>query len=259
MLNQLKEAHRHLQVAQPLILNLTNTVTRDLMANCLLALGAVPLMCDSPDEIRELAHMAAGININIGTLNEDFLKVVATALPAPCPVILDPVGCGASLLRTQTARKLLSHVNMVRGNASEMMALSGQDTKAKGVESLHTSHGAVEAAQTLCAQNSLTCIISGQTDYVISSTQGRRSFYFGSPLMAKVTGMGCSLTAVIIAFHNIEKDPFTAACLATAFVGLAGSQAAKPAKGPGSFRTRFIDALYAPDWTLMEETLSHGA
>ena len=257
MLDQLKHALEKIRTEKPLILNLTNTVTRDLMANGLLALGAGPLMCDSPEEVVELTHLAQALNINIGTLNVDFMAVVERALPAPCPVILDPVGCGASRLRTTYARQLLPFATLVRGNGSEIMALTDLQTRTMGVESLHPSVDALAHAQALYEAHGLTCVISGATDYVVGNGP-MQSFSFGSPLMAAITGMGCTLTALIAAFHAVEKEPFTAACLATAYVGLAGSQAARVACAPGAFRSAFIDRLYAPDWTFIEEAIENA-
>ena len=263
LFRQLKKTVAKIKSDKPLILNLTNTVTQDLMANSLLALGCAPIMSNSAGEVMELAKASGAININIGTLNENFMQVATAALAATCPVVLDPVGCGATRLRTESAKILAPHAAIIRGNASEIMAMSG-DAFTKGVESLHASETSIASAQQLSKTYGNVCVISGEVDYVIggqtpSLTTDARPLCYGSPLMARVTGMGCTLTALIAAFHAVEKDAFTAAYLATAFMGLIGSQAARQALAPGSFRIAFIDGLYAPDWTFIEKELSHAS
>ncbi len=260
---QLKKTVEKIRNDKPLILNLTNSVTQDLMANSLLALGCAPIMSNSADEVMELAKVSGAININIGTLNENFMHIATAALTANCPMVLDPVGCGATRLRTESAKILAPHAAIIRGNASEIMAMIG-NAFTKGVESLHASETSVASAQQLSKTYGNVCVISGEVDYVIggqtpSLATDARPLSYGSPLMARVTGMGCTLTAVIAAFHAVEEDAYTAAYLATAFMGLIGSQAARQVFGPGSFRVAFIDGLYAPDWTFIEEELSHAS
>lgn len=237
-----------LEQTKPLILCLTNYVTMDFMANCLLAVGAAPLMSCCDDELEELIQMSHAVMLNIGTLNEPFIqrchKAAAIAKNLNKPIVLDPVGAGASLIRTQTARALMKNATLIRGNASEITALLEDNTKTKGVESSLPTEQAKASAIELARQLTCTVIVSGPADFV-SNGQRASNLHVGSPLMPLVTGMGCALTAVIAAFHAVIEDPFEAAVQATAYFGLCGNAAHEETDYPGTFRTLFIDQLYA--------------
>ena len=255
MFEKIQKCLQQIRHTKPLILNVTNYVTMDFMANSLLALGAAPVMSEDRDELEELGTLASSININIGTLTPQFLERAKTLVMLQSkPIVLDPVGAGATKIRTKAARELLPYVRIVRGNGSEIMALSTNDGKTLGVESTHGAHQALSAAQTLSKQHDLVVAISGATDIIVNSTQ-TKSLGFGSLLMQYVTGMGCTLTAVIAAFQAVEADSFQAALLGTTYFGLCGEQAALKTNAPGSFKTAFIDSLYAPDFELMREKL----
>lgn len=247
MHNLIRAAKAEIRANKPIILCLTNMVTMDFMANSLLALGAAPIMSCDDRELEELITLSAAVNLNIGTLDTTFIlrcqKAAEIARFLQKPVILDPVGAGASLIRTQSARELMECADIIRGNASEIMALLDMDIPTAGVESMHTTPVARDSADVLALKLKNTVVVSGEEDYVSNGLQ-RESLYFGSPLMPFVTGMGCTLTAVIAAFRAILPDSFEAARLATAYFGLCGQVAEQTAKTPGSFRTAFIDALY---------------
>lgn len=232
---------------KPVILNITNYVTMDLMANGLLALGAAPLMSACDEELEALVQISHAVNLNIGTLDEAFIKrceqVAKLAQHYHKPAIFDPVGAGASPIRTKTAKALLPYVDIIRGNSSEIMSLIDQDIRTLGVESAHTSMQAKAAACTLAKKYQITVVVSGQIDYVTDGAQ-EIMLNHGSAVMPLVTGMGCLLTAVIAAFRAVNPDSFQAASMATAYYGLCGSAAEKKAGRPGTFRSAFIDALY---------------
>jgi hydroxyethylthiazole kinase len=235
---------------KPLILNLTNYVTMDFIANGLLSLGASPVMSSGRAEIEDLLQFTKALVINPGTLDDDFIQLCAhacaTANKLNVPIILDPVGVGATLYRTNTSLRWLTEyqIAIVRGNASEVMALAGAAGLTKGVDSTMESTQAINSAANLAQNYGVTVAISGKTDFIVNKDQVTQ-FDHGSPLMPMVVGTGCLLSAVVGAFHAVEKDPFTAAAAAILFYSLCGEKAAENISGPGSFKTAFIDALHA--------------
>ena len=248
MIKQISEALAKLIKAKPLVLNLTNSVTQDFMANSLLAIGAAPIMTESNEELEELIKIASSVNINIGTLSKKFIerceKAIFLAKQYKKPIVFDPVGSGASLIRTKTANNFIRHVDIVRGNASEIISLQENAIgKTFGVESTNSIVEAKNIAIELSKKYNITVIVSGPTDFI---TDGEREseILFGSPLMSRITGMGCTLTAVIAAFRGVLDDSFESAKFAVGYFGLCGELAAKQAATPGTFRTNFIDALY---------------
>ena len=251
MIEQIKSSLLLLREKKPLVLCLTNYVTMDLMANSLLAIGAAPLMCESIDEIEELVNISHALYINIGTLNQVFMEramlaaQIANSLNKP--VILDPVGSGASTLRTSAALQLLPFANIVRGNASEIISLSGTSGSTKGVESMHPVEKAMSIASSLAKSLKKIIVITGPEDYVTDGSQSQ-ALPFGSSLMPLITGMGCTLTAVISAFASINSNYFQAATYATAYFGLCGQLAQQHSQVPGFFRQEFINNLFHPDW-----------
>lgn len=246
---------------KPLILNLTNSVTQDFMANVLLALGAAPIMSASINEVSELVSISGAININIGTLTHEFINLASHAAAEAnarnkC-VILDPVGAGASKLRTATAIDLARNADIIRGNPSEIMSLIQTGILTKGVESSYHSQDAIESAKLLALGNKKVIAISGRTDYIVSADTLEEVSY-GDELMTRVTGMGCSLGAVIAAFAAVEENYFLATCVAITFYTLVAMSARLRADKPAKFKIEFIDGLFAPDWKFIQDTLSKG-
>lgn len=247
MLDLLQTALTTLRAKNPLVLNLTNVVTMDFMANAQLAVGASPLMSVADEELEELIQIASAININIGTLNPEFitrcLKAAKLAQKYRKPIVLDPVGAGASKIRTEAALQLLPFCTVLRGNASEILALANISHQTKGVDSAHTTKDAKDAAKMLAKQYSLVVVVSGAIDYL---TEGQKDIelHTGSALMPRVVGMGCTLTAVIAAFAGSLTSAFDAATAATLYFGLCGTLAEKEANAPASFQQAFIDQLY---------------
>ena len=231
---------------KPLVVNITNYVVMNNTANALLAIGASPIMAHSRQEMAEMMHIAGSLVINIGTLDSKWIKrmlfAVEQANANNKPIVLDPVGCGASVLRTQTARTLAANANnlIIRGNASEIIALAGEASQTKGVDALDSSDTALAAAQALVAQYHANVVISGEVDYVVTASQ-TISLSNGHHMMPYVTGMGCSLTALTGAFAAIGE---TSGLAATAIYAIAGEIAAEKSAGPASLQLNIIDVLY---------------
>ncbi|MFB2836901.1 hydroxyethylthiazole kinase [Floridanema evergladense] len=233
----------------PLIHNITNYVVMNNTANALLALGASPVMAHALNEVEEMVNLAAALVINIGTLNDDWIAAMETAMlfakQQKKPIIFDPVGAGATNYRTETTRKLLNIATptVIRGNASEIAAISNQNITTKGVDSTQDSQTVVRVAQTLANLYQCTIVISGAVDFIVSK---ERIFQIknGHPLMTKVTGMGCTATALTGAFLAVNSDATIAATHAIAVMGIAGEIAAEKSAGPGTLQLNFLDALY---------------
>ncbi|KTC87269.1 hydroxyethylthiazole kinase [Legionella drozanskii] len=259
LIKELEASLTNLRQIKPLVLCLTNFVTMDLMANSLLALGAAPLMSQSREELAELVSISQAVYLNIGTLDQRFCERAEQAAEmASCqkkPVILDPVGAGASRLRTEAAKNFLPFADIIRGNASEILALVGDVSETKGVEASRSVNQAAAAAQTLASSMQKVVVVSGPIDLITDGAE-KMSLPFGSPLMPLVTGMGCTLTAVIAAFAATGLNFYQAAVHGTAYFGLCGQSVHQQAQGPGHFRQLFIDNLYNPDWVLFNEELS---
>ena len=238
---------------QPLVHNITNFVVMNNSANALLALGASPAMVHSCDEVEDFVAISQALVVNIGTLFSEQIaacKLAAMrAKVAGVPWILDPVGAGATPYRRAAAGALAKlNPSVIRGNGSEILTLAEQarSGQGRGVDSLHGSEAAVEAARILAVETGAAVAVTGAVDYV---TNGARlvEIHNGHPLMARVTGLGCSATAIIGAFLAVERDAFVATVAGLTLFGVAGEIAAEWAAGPGSLQVALLDALYALD------------
>lgn len=244
---------------KPLVHNITNYVVMNFTANVLLAAGASPVMAHAENEVEEMVSFAKALVLNIGTLDDawiaSMLKAGRKASALGVPIILDPVGAGATKLRTDTAKRILAEtkVTLVRGNASEILALGGVAAKTKGVDAADSVDAAAVRAGSLARELGVPVAITGPVDFI---TDGKRIVRVanGHPLMGCVTGTGCGATAIIGAFAGVDADPVSAAATALAYYGLAGEYAADGAAGPGSFAVRFLDALHS----LTSEEVLHG-
>ena len=245
----------------PLVHNITNYVVMNYTANALLAAGASPVMAHAIDEVADMAGIAGSLVLNIGTLEEawiaSMIKAGQTATAKGTSVILDPVGVGATALRTGAAKDILSkvRVTVVRGNASEILALGDQAAATKGVDSTHGVESAVETARTMADQLGCIVAITGPEDMV---TDGQRAFKVrnGHAMMGQVTGTGCTATAIMGAFLAVDSnDPLAASAAALAYWGLCGEVAAQTANAPGSYMIALLDALY----TITSEQLNDEA
>ncbi len=241
---------RAIRETKPLIHNITNFVVMNYTANALLACGASPVMAHAENEVEDMVAFAGALVLNIGTLTDSWiasmLKAGRKASSLGTPIVLDPVGSGATPLRTEAAKAILAQtkVGVVRGNASEILSLAGRDSQTKGVDSSHSVEDAAQAAGQLARELGVTLAITGPTDLV---TDGRQALLIegGHALMPYVTGTGCTASALVGAFHAVDPDPVSAAATALAVFGLAGKMAGQKADGPGSFQIHLLDALYA--------------
>jgi len=233
----------------PLVHNITNYVVMNTTANALLSIGASPVMAHAIEEVEEMAGMARALVINIGTLSaawiESMIRAGRKAAEKGTPIVLDPVGAGATHLRTSTARRLLHEAppSIIRGNASEIRALFYAEGGTKGVDSTHASEEALEAARVLAEHCRCVVSVSGETDLIVSSRSVIR-VRNGHAMMPRVTGLGCTASALSGAFAAVNPDPLRAAAHAMAVMGIAGEIAVEGAGGPGSLQLRFLDALY---------------
>ena len=247
---------------KPLVHNITNYVVMNYTANALLACGASPVMAHAVEEVEEMVSFAGALVINIGTLSPPWIEAMfragnkANALRVP--VILDPVGSGATSLRTNTAKRLIEElsISVIRGNASEILSLgeSKSESRTKGVDSVHTVDQATETALALAAELGTTLAITGAVDLI---TDGGRVLRVanGHEMMGSITGSGCTATALIGAFLAVDSDPMSAAATGLSYFGLAGEKAAENSSGPGSFQMALLDSLYR----MTEGDLTAGA
>jgi len=234
---------------RPLIHHITNYVTVNDCANITICAGAAPVMAEAPEEVADMVAVAGALVLNIGTLSaaqvEAMLIAGRRANDLGIPVILDPVGAGATPYRTQTVRELVGagRPTIIRGNASEILALAGDRRTTRGVDSTAASDEALSAAQYLSEKHQCAVSISGAVDYTV---EGRRVVKTanGHPMMTRVTGLGCTATALCGACAAVDKDGLAAAAKAMAVMGIAGEMAAEKAAGPGSLQMHFLDALY---------------
>jgi hydroxyethylthiazole kinase len=234
---------------KPLIHNITNYVVMNYTANALLAMGASPVMAHAQNEVEDMVSFAGALVINIGTLEDEWitsmLKAGKKASEHNTPIILDPVGSGATALRTNAAKAIIdeTRLSVIRGNASEILSLRHEDSKTKGVDSIHSVDEAAQTATVLAQELNTSLAITGPVDLV---TDGNRVIRVsnGHPLMGYVTGTGCTATTTIGAFLAVDDDPVSATATALAFFGLAGEVAGQKAEAPGSFMIQLLDALY---------------
>ena len=240
---------KKIRETSPLIHNITNYVVMNSTANALLALGASPVMAHAEEEVEEMTGIANALVVNIGTLSESWVKAMFCAVNRAgelgIPVILDPVGAGATSYRTKTCHDLIDALSpaIIRGNASEIMALVMGETKTKGVDSSDPSSAALEAARRLNEKTGSTVCVSGEVDYIVGG-ESVITIENGHPMMGKVTGMGCAATALCGAFAAVNSSFPAAAAGAMAVMGIAGEIAAESSEGPGSLQVGFLDALF---------------
>jgi hydroxyethylthiazole kinase len=245
----LHAASTALRDSAPLVHCLTNTVVQAITANALLAIGAAPAMVDEPAEAGEFAAVASAVLVNVGTVQQrtaEAMRIAARAAnEAGTPWVLDPVAVGGLSYRTQLAAELVElRPTVVRGNASEVMALAGAGKGGRGVDSTADPDDALEAAGELARRTRGVVAVSGPVDVV---TDGDRVVRVGggSPLLTRTTGAGCALGAIVAAYVATAGDLLTGTVAAHAHVALAAEAAARLADGPGSFAIRWLDALDA--------------
>ncbi len=250
---------RELRERKPLVHQITNYVVMNETANATLALGALPVMAHAPEEVEEMVGLASALVLNIGTLSEHWIEAMLLAGRAAgergIPVVLDPVGAGATAYRTDTARRILDEVRVtvLRGNSGEMATLVGADAEVRGVESITAGLEPAELAREAGRQLGLVASVTGPVDQV---SDGERVLAVanGHPLLAAVTGTGCISSALTGCFLAAKPtEPLEAAAEALAALGVAAEDAAAGAEGPGTFHARLYDALAALDPATLDE------
>ncbi|MCM2563692.1 hydroxyethylthiazole kinase [Lutimaribacter sp. EGI FJ00015] len=247
----MKECGAYLETMRanaPLVQNITNYVAMNVMANVLLAAGASPAMVHDAGEAGEFARIAQALTVNIGTLSPHWLRGMEAAAQVAhdtgTPWALDPVAVGATAMRRDAGARLLAlKPTVIRGNASEILALAGAEAAGKGADAADSVTAAEGAARDLARATGAVVAVTGAQDYATDGEAGYRVDN-GHALMPRITVMGCSLTGVVGAFL-VGQSPLSATVAALAYYGLAGERAGAQAAGPGSFQPAFLDALYA--------------
>ena len=241
-----------LRAQSPLVHCITNYVAMNIAANVVLAAGASPAMVHAPEEMADFTPLCDGVTVNIGTLSAPWLAsmkaAAAVANDRQIPWVLDPVAHFISGFRANAAKDLLAlRPTILRGNASEIMALAGEAGAGKGADSGDPVEAAEGAATALARELGIVVAVSGETDFVTDGDRVTR-LVGGSEIMPKITALGCSQTALMGAYAAVGPA-FDAAVAAMAHFKSAGSLAAQKANGPGSFQVHFLDALHSVEWS----------
>jgi hydroxyethylthiazole kinase len=250
---------RELRQSKPLVHQITNYVVMNETANATLALGALPVMAHAREEVEEMVALAGALVLNIGTLSPHWVEAMVlagrAANAAGVPVVLDPVGAGATRYRTNSARRLLDdvEVSVVRANQGEIATLLGVAAEVRGVESIGVEADPADLARRAAAALDVVASVTGPVDHV---SDGERVLAVanGHELLASVTGTGCMSTALTGCFLAVKPDaPLEAAAEALAAFGVAAEDAAEQARGPGSFHVGLYDALAALEPATLDE------
>lgn len=243
---------RKLRERKPLIHQITNYVVMNETANATLALGALPVMAHAREEVEEMVGFAGALVLNIGTLSpawvDAMLAAGRTANERGIPVVLDPVGVGATRYRTETAKRILDEVDVavLRGNAGEVATLVGVAAEMRGVESMGAGGDAADLAREAGRSLGVVASVTGPVDHV-SDGERVAAIANGDAMLASITGTGCMSSAITGCFLAVADSPFDAAVEALVAFGVAGEDAAIGAKGPGSFHVNLYDALAGLD------------
>jgi hydroxyethylthiazole kinase len=244
---------RALREQRPLVHQITNYVVMNETANATLALGALPVMAHARDEVEEMVALAGALVLNIGTLSPHWVEAMLVAGKAAnaagTPLVLDPVGAGATRYRTDTARRILDEVDVtvLRGNAGEVATLVGVSAEVRGVESIGAGDDPAELARAAARNLGVVASVTGAVDHVSDGERGL-AIANGHELLASVTGTGCMSSAITGCFLAAKgAEPLEAAAEALAAFGVAAEDAARDASGPGTFHVNLYDALAALD------------
>jgi hydroxyethylthiazole kinase len=248
----------------PLVHSITNFVVMNLNANVLLAAGASPVMAHAHEEVQAMAGIAQALVLNIGTLEPAWIEsmrlALQTATQRGIPTVLDPVGAGATAYRNQSIELLLNTAapTVIRGNGSEIMSVAGAHVQTRGVDSGAAANDALGSARALVGRTGGVVCVSGQTDHIVDGTRWAL-LSNGHPWMTKITGVGCSATALIGAFCAVQPDAWRATVSAMALLGVVGEVAAEKAtvrkQGVGSMQVLMLDELQLLDQATFEARL----
>jgi len=249
----------------PLVHNITNLVVINFNANALLAAGASPVMAHAHEEVRDMVAIAQALVLNIGTLDPYWIESMRLALAAAAkrgiPTVLDPVGAGATPYRNQAIDSLLAVASptVIRGNGSEIMSVAGSKVVTRGVDSSAGANDALGAAQALVQRTGGTVCVSGETDHILDARRRWARLANGHVWMTRITGVGCSATALVGAFCAVQPDAWRATVAAMALLSVAGEVAAGKAQaaglGVGSMQAALLDGLQLLDKATFEQRL----
>ncbi|WP_034601820.1 hydroxyethylthiazole kinase [Clostridiisalibacter paucivorans] len=237
---------------KPLIHHITNEVTTNDLANITLYWGGLPVMANYKEEVEEMVSMSQGLLLNIGILHPDqveaMIRAGKKANQLNIPVILDPVGVGATKLRTKTAKRILNeiHVSAIKGNQGEIVTLAGEEGNMKGVESIGEYRDIIPLSKKLALNYDTIVVISGKEDII---TDGKFVYkvFNGHPFMGNVVGTGCMLGSTLACFLAVSSDPLKGAVYGVTSYCIAGEIAAKGVNGPASYKISFLDTIYNLD------------
>jgi hydroxyethylthiazole kinase len=237
---------------KPVIHHLTNWVTIYDCANIVKVFGASPVMAHAKEEVADMAGIASALVLNIGTLTTDFVESMKLAAIAAnrkgIPIVLDVCGAGATKFRDDKCFEILNEakVDIIKGNASEIARIAGENVQTKGVDAAAVEKNLEEVASGLAKKRSCTVVITGVEDIV---ADGKRVVLVknGHPMMANIVGTGCMATSVIGTFAAVEKDLVAASVAGLVCYEIAAEIAAQEAKGPGSFKEKLFDAVFNLD------------
>ncbi len=255
--NQIWHDVKQIRNTAPLVHNITNYVVMNTTANALLSIGASPVMAHAVEEVEDMTSIAGALVINIGTLSPRWIDAMSLAMKTAkqrgIPIVFDPVGAGATKYRTNTCNNLLSETapSIIRGNASEIMSLLDANIATRGVDSSHSADSAVDAAKELAKSFNCVVSVSGEVDLITGGDEIVK-INNGHPMMPKVTGLGCTATAITGAFAAVNKSLSNAAANAMAVMGICGEIAAEKSNGTGTLQLNMLDAFY----NLNEEHIS---
>lgn len=249
------DAYRLLEkvrIDKPVVHHLTNWVTIYDCANIVKVLGASPIMAHAKEEVAEMAGIASGLVLNIGTLTSDLVEAMKRAAKSAnakgIPVVLDVCGAGATRLRDKKSFELLDQVkiNIIKGNTSEIARISGEDVKTKGVDAGRVRKNMLKLAQGLARKRRCTVVVTGKEDIV---SDGRKTYIIknGHPMMTHVVGTGCMATSAIGTFAAVESDSCLAAACALVVFEIAAERAVKLSSGPGTFKEKLFDCVFKLD------------
>ncbi len=245
---QFSEILARVREKRPLVHHITNYVTVNDCANVTLCIGAAPVMAEAREEMADMVSLAGALVLNIGTLRseqvESMLIAGRRANELRIPIVLDPVGAGATKYRTEVAQRLLKElrVSILKGNAGEIGVLAGSGGVVRGVDSGGMSGEPVSVSRELASSLGLTVVMSGPTDIV---TDGRRTLLVdnGHELMGRISGTGCMASSLVAAFAAVADDHVTSSAAALAAFGIAGESAARRARGPYAFKSALMDEV----------------
>ncbi|MGE5627303.1 MAG: hydroxyethylthiazole kinase [Solirubrobacterales bacterium] len=250
MNNELSKVLTSVRTRVPLVHAITNYVTINDCANILLAFGASPAMCEAYDEVFEFAGISSSLYINVGTLHKEqeqaaFLAAVS-AKNSNVPLVLDPVACGAIPKKNTLISKILEFgkVDVIKGNIGEIKFLGGFSSNTRGVDSLDTGDDALDACMALARKHNCVVAATGEFDYI---SDGKRSAIVknGTDMFTKITGAGCMLGALCAGTAGASDDKFLSTVAAIVSMNVAGEDACKKSKLPGSFKVNLMDSIYS--------------